>query len=139
MTNPPIDVPEAVMSAVDLNVVMFRDRRRNFRRVLEIAEIEEEDGLKPHTIYNWNSQEDSFSKEDSSRKIIDKLSLLTGMSEQDIEENLEEKISILEWMIEEDINDLDKVGKVVAEYYSDRDLVGKIREGVSSGDVLGDE
>jgi len=41
LVNPPIDVPETMVDAVDVNVVMFRDRRRNFRRAMEVAEITE--------------------------------------------------------------------------------------------------
>jgi flagellar protein FlaI len=130
MTHPPIDVPETVVGAVDLNVVMFRDRRRNFRRVFEIAEvIDDGEDVKPHTIYDWESQEDSFYKEGESRQVKDKLSRLTGLSQEDIEEDIEKKKEILEWMVKKDVSDLDKVGRVVAEYYSNEDeTMEKIRD-----------
>lgn len=142
MTNPPIDVSETVVSAVDLNVVMFRDRRRNFRRVLEIAEVidEEEDGLTPHTIYDWNSQEDTFYKKGVSKEVKDKLSRLTGMSESEIEEDIDEKTEILKWMVKKDVSDLETVGKVVAEYYSQEDkLINDIREGKSLEEIVPSE
>jgi flagellar protein FlaI len=125
MTNPPIDVPETVMSAVDLNVVMFRDRRRNFRRVLEIAEVVDDgDGdLEPHTVYDWESQEDAFYREGESRQVKDKLSRLTGLTDEEIENDIQEKKEILEWLVSNDVSDLDDVGRVVAEYYADKDAV----------------
>lgn len=130
MVNPPIDVSETVVGAVDLNVVMFRDRRRNFRRVLEIAEVidQDEGGVDPHTIYHWNSQEDKFYKEDTSNEIMEKLRRVTGMTDDEIEENISEKKEILLWMVEHDVDELEDVGRVIAEYYSDSDeVLEKIR------------
>ncbi|QGA80998.1 type II/IV secretion system ATPase subunit [Candidatus Nanohalobium constans] len=130
MTHPPIDVPETVVGAVDLNVVMFRDRRRNFRRVLEIAEvIDEGEDLKPHTIYDWGSQEDTFYKQGESEQVKDKLSRLTGMTEDEINEDIQNKKMILKWLVENEVDDLDRVGRVVAEYYNNEDsTLDKIRE-----------
>ncbi|PSH00828.1 MAG: CpaF family protein, partial [Nanohaloarchaea archaeon SW_7_46_7] len=39
LLNPPIDVAEQMVKSVDVNVVMFRERRRNFRRVFQVAEV----------------------------------------------------------------------------------------------------
>lgn len=141
MTNPPIDVPEAVVGAVDLNVVMFRDRRRNFRRVLEIAEvIDTDDDIKPHTIYDWNSQEDRFYKQDSSNQIMDKLKMVTGMTRDEIDENVEEKKQVLKWMVEHEVDELENVGRVIAEYYSDSDeILEKISEGADPEEIIPEE
>ncbi len=138
MTHPPIDVPETVVGAVDLNVVMFRDRRRNFRRVLEIAEvIDDGEDVKPHTIYDWESQEDSFYKEGKSKEVKSKLSKLTGMSQKDIEEDIETKKEILEWMVKKDVTDLGRVGRIVAEYYSDEEVtMEKISEMEDAEEVI---
>jgi len=138
MTNPPIDVPEAVVGAVDLNVVMFRDRRRNFRRVLEIAEvIEEDEDLNAHTIYDWNSQEDRFYKQDNSNELMSKLKMVTGMSQEEIDDNVDEKQMILEWMVDNDIDELEEVGRVIAEYYSGgEEVIDKIREGVEPEEII---
>ena len=139
MVNPPIDVAEAVVGAVDLNVVMFRDRRRNFRRVMEIAEvIDDEDYLRPNTVYEWDSQEDSFYKEGNSEEVMEKLKMVTGLTDEEIEQNIEEKKDILKWMVNNEIDDLDRVGRVVAEYYSDEgdQLVEKIRDNVDPEEII---
>ncbi|MEF8880231.1 MAG: type II/IV secretion system ATPase subunit [Candidatus Nanohaloarchaea archaeon] len=138
MTHPPIDVPETVVGAVDLNVVMFRDRRRNFRRVLEIAEvIDKGEDISPHTLYSWDSQEDAFYKEGKSKEVKDKLSRLTGLSSEEIEENIEAKTTILKWLVRHDVSDLDKVGKVVAEYYSSEDeTLEKIKEDSNPKEII---
>jgi flagellar protein FlaI len=138
MTHPPIDVPETVVGAVDLNVVMFRDRRRNFRRVLEIAEVVEDgEDIKPHTLYDWESQEDAFYKESSSTEVKDKLSKLTGLTEEEIEDDIDQKTEILEWLVRNDVSDLEDVGRIVAEYYSDKEKVmDKIEDEANPEEIL---
>ncbi|MDY6778476.1 MAG: type II/IV secretion system ATPase subunit, partial [Candidatus Nanohaloarchaea archaeon] len=39
LINPPINVPKTLIEAVDLNVVMFRDRKRNIRRAMQVSEV----------------------------------------------------------------------------------------------------
>jgi hypothetical protein len=131
MTNPPIDVPETVVEAVDLNVVMFRDRRRNFRRVLEVAEIlerEDEEGLEANKLYTWNSKEDEIHRENDSREIMDKLEMLTGLDQDALMDNLREKRQILDWMIDREVDTVEGVGRVIAEYYSHQDKVVEAAE-----------
>ncbi|QKQ98629.1 hypothetical protein GKQ38_03850 [Candidatus Nanohaloarchaea archaeon] len=131
MTNPPIDVPETVVEAVDLNVVMFRDRRRNFRRVLEVAEIledDEEEGLDANKLYTWDSKEDEIHRENDSKEIMDKLEMLTGLDQDELMDNLREKRQVLSWMIEHEVDSVEGVGRVVAEYYSHQDKVVEAAE-----------
>lgn len=131
MTNPPIDVPETVVEAVDLNVVMFRERRRNFRRVLEVAEIlerEDEEGLEANKLYSWNSKEDEIHRENDSREIMDKLEMLTGLDQDELMDNLREKRQVLSWMIDREVDSVEGVGRVIAEYYSQKDKVVEAAE-----------
>jgi flagellar protein FlaI len=131
LTNPPIEVPEMMVEAVDLNLVMFRDRRRNFRRAMELAEIdliEEEQEITANLIYEWDNREDEIQKKGHGRAIYETLKMHTGMTKEEIEDNLEEKRKTLQWMVDNDINDVDTVGHVVAEYYDDSDRVVEIVE-----------
>ncbi|MFB6145207.1 MAG: type II/IV secretion system ATPase subunit [Candidatus Nanohaloarchaea archaeon] len=130
MTNPPIDVPETVVEAVDLNVVMFRDRRRNFRRVLEVAEVldDEDEGLEPNKLYKWDSKEDEIHRANDSKEIMDKLEMLTGLDQDELMDNLREKRQVLSWMIEKEVDSVEGVGRVVAEYYSHQDKVVEAAE-----------
>lgn len=127
MLNPPIDVAEQMVQSVDVNVVMFRDRRRNFRRVLEVAEISKsgyrrgsgETSLGADVIYQWESEDDEIKKQRDSQQIIEKLKLHTGMERKEIDQNMADKVEVLEWMVDKQVNDVDEVGKVIAEYYQD--------------------
>lgn len=141
LTNPPIDVPEMMVEAVDLNLVMFRDRRRNFRRALELAEIElmDENEISTNIIYEWQSREDEFERKGRGRSLFENLTMHTGMTTDEIKEDLEDKKKILDWMIEEEVNDVDTVGQVVAEYYSDSEtVISKVEDGKNFEDVVTD-
>lgn len=134
LVNPPIDVPETMVDAVDVNVVMFRDRRRNFRRAMEVAEVTEKDGeeLSAEVIYEWQSKEDEIEKKQESKAIYNTLNLHTGMTREEMDQSIEEKKQILKWMEEKEVDDVDQVGKVIAEYYSDPETVIELSE--TSGD-----
>ncbi|MFB6203393.1 MAG: type II/IV secretion system ATPase subunit [Candidatus Nanohaloarchaea archaeon] len=136
MLNPPIDVAEQMVKSVDVNVVMFRDRRRNFRRVLEVAEVsksgyrrgEGETSLGANVIYEWDSENDEMNKKRESSNIVDKLMLHTGMDRGEIAENRKEKEEVLQWMLDKQINDVDEVGKIIAEYYQNEEEVVEMAE-----------
>lgn len=125
LVNPPIDVPKTMVDAVDVNVVMFRDRRRSFRRAMEVAEISEndEEEVQADVIYEWQSKEDEIEKKQESQSIFETLKLHTGMTRDEMDENIEEKKRVLKWMEENDVNSVDGVGRVIAEYYSDKENV----------------
>jgi len=129
LVNPPIDVPRTMVEAVDVNLVMFRDRRRNFRRAMEVAEIDlDEDAqeVEANVLYEWQSREDEIEKVDNSQSLYDTLKMHTGLTEEEIDENLKEKREILQWMQENDISDVNTVGRVIAEYYSDPERVSSL-------------
>jgi flagellar protein FlaI len=130
LVNPPIDVPKTMVDAVDVNVVMFRDRRRNFRRAMEVAEITEndKDELDADVIYEWQSKEDEIKKKQESQAIYETLKLHTGMTREEMNDAIEEKKMVLKWMEDKEIDDVDEVGKVIAEYYSDHDKIVEMVE-----------
>jgi hypothetical protein len=47
----------------------------------------------------------------------------TGMTDEEMERDLKEKECILQWMLDNRINTVNTVGKVVADYYHDREKV----------------
>ncbi len=47
----------------------------------------------------------------------------TGMSEFELEEDLKEKQSILQWALKNNIKTVNTVGKIMADYYKDKNYV----------------
>jgi len=135
LLNPPINVAEEMVKSVDVNVVMFRERRRNFRRVFQVAEVCKsgykrggETELGANVIYAWDSEEDEIKKERESTQIVEKLKLHTGMTRGEIFDNVDKKQKVLQWLVDHDITDVEKVGKIIAQYYSDEEKVVEMSE-----------
>ncbi len=128
MTKPPFDLPAEDLEAMDLVVVQFRDRRRGFRRTLEVAEILQstsEDKVTLNYLYRWDAHSDEFEAVNKSRRLFEKLNLYTGMTNDEIEKDLKEKKAVLEWMAKSDISDIESVGSIVSEYYKHKEELMK--------------
>jgi archaeal flagellar protein FlaI len=129
LTNPPINVPKTQLDMIDLLVVMFRDRRKGFRRAIEIAEIisvggeGSEASLQPNILYRWRPAGDKIAEHKPSVKLFEKLGLYTGLSEAQLKDDLKNKQKILEWMAKNNVTDLQMVGKIMAEYYKDEQTI----------------
>lgn len=124
LTNPPLDVPKNLLKAINLNVVMFRDRRKGIRRILQIAEIEADgDEAKANIIYRWSPEEDKLLKHSESSRFFEEISRNTGMTQKEISSYLEEKKKIITWLIKKQIRDLNSFGKVLNLYYKNKELL----------------
>ncbi len=129
LTNPPINVPPNLLKAVNLNVVMFRDRRKSIRRISQIAEFEaSQDRAEATVLYRWSPEEDKITKHSEAMKFFEDISRNTGMSQTDINKNLEEKKQVLSWLVKREIRDLNDFGRVMNLYYIDKEeLMAAIR------------
>lgn len=126
LINPPLSVPANLLNAVNLNVVMFRDRRKGIRRMFQLAEFDVSGGkTNANILYRWISEGDKIIKHASNSRFFEDISRNTGMIQTEIEKNLEEKKYILTWLIKNKIRSLKNFGKVMNYYYSDRDCLLK--------------
>lgn len=128
LVNPPIEVPKNLLEAVDLCVVMFRDRRKNIRRLYQVGEfIIEGEGqnmsVNTNMLYRWNPVKDIIVPHSKSMRIFEKLSSHTGMTQKEINDELQIRTRILNWLVAKNIRQIDEVGKVISKYYLDRDYV----------------
>jgi len=140
LIEPPISLPPLEIEGMDLIVVQYRDRKTNKRRTYEIAEIEgggARGGLSINTIYKWNARDDSFEAMNPASKLVGNLNMHTGMTEKEIAKDLEQRATILQWMLDEEINDIDSVGTIMTEFYSNPEMLLKaIKAKRSKSDVL---
>jgi archaeal flagellar protein FlaI len=129
LVNPPIEVPENLLEAVHLNVVMFRDRRKNVRRIYHIGEFilgENEGKVKPNLIYRWNPSTDKITKYSPSLKLFEQLSRHTGLSQTEIDGDIDEKKDILDFLVKKNVRNVHQIGKVMKEYYLNKEELLKI-------------
>jgi flagellar protein FlaI len=121
LTAPPINLPKSVLPSLGGIVVQFRNRRTGIRRTIEFSEITEDGSSKQ--IYRWDPKEDKLNKVGEISRLLEQLSLYTGMTEKEIEKNLNEKEKILKWMVNKKYFDVNIVGKIAADYYIMEDEV----------------
>ncbi len=128
LTSPPLNIPVSMISALSLIIVQYRNRRSGLRRTFQVAEVLE-DGT-PHVLLQFDIKKDVLVKTGTSKSLIDTLRLYTGMTNAEIQKNLEEKETILKWLVAQKIKDVDEVGLVMAEYYTNSgSLMKRVRMG----------
>ncbi len=136
MINPPISLPESMLEALHLTCVQFRQRRLGIRRTFELAEFVSTRGpggktrVTVNVLYSWNPRTDKLEMvrrgsklSDVSMRLVEEIQMHTGMSEFELEQDLKEKESILQWALDNNIKTVNTVGKIMADYYKDKDYV----------------
>jgi len=123
LTNPPIDVPPIMLPAISLIIVQFRNRRTGQRRTFQIAEILPD--ASANVLMQYDVKTDKISTVNRSKSFFDNLSLFTGYSQSDIERELEEKELVLKYLVKQNIESVDGVGRIMAEYYTEKDNLMK--------------
>jgi len=134
LTNPPIDLPEAMLECLHLILVQYRHRRLNIRRTFEVAEVVpsyKETGetlVGVNVLYRWKPKTDSLEKLWTSSRIFDEIGMHTGMTEKELNRDMKDKEGILNWLLKNKIATVNAVGKVIADYYDDKDFVIGVAE-----------
>jgi flagellar protein FlaI len=121
LINPPLNVPPNLLKTVNLNVIMFRDRKRGIRRILQIAEFDaDRDDAKANLLYRWSAEEDKMIKHSESSRFFEDIERNTGMSQLEIAKDLDEKKKIINWLIKNNIRNLTDFGKMMSMYYRNK-------------------
>ena len=136
LTNPPIDIPHTMLDTVHLNVVMFRDRRRNIRRVFEVGEFildrkrmgEGDLHYKPNVVYRWDPRDDVIKSSMMPIRLFEELVRHTGLNKDEIMQELGTKKNILEWMVKHKTRNVSQVGKILNLYYLEKESVLEVVE-----------
>jgi len=118
LTNAPLDVPKIMLSAISLIIVQFRNRRSGKRRTFQIAEILP-DG-EANVILQYDIKKDLLVRIGKSKALYDNIALFTGMTDSEITKELSDKVKVLNYLVKKNIDDVDGVGRIVAEYYTDK-------------------
>ncbi|MFH2019851.1 MAG: type II/IV secretion system ATPase subunit [archaeon] len=132
LTNPPIDVPKMMLPAISLIIIQFRNRRTGKRRTFQLAEILPDSTA--NILMQYNPKTDSLVKVAKSKALMQTLKLFTGFSDNDIKKDLKEKQDILKYLSKQKIDTVDGVGRIMAEYYTNKENLMKY---VKAGKLLG--
>ncbi len=128
LINPPLNVPPNMLKTVNLNVVVFRDRKKGIRRVFQVAEFEiTNNTVTTNILYRWVPEEDTIIKHSESSRFFEDILRNTGMSEKELKKDLDDKKKILSFLIENKIRNLNDLGKIMNLYYINKvDLLENI-------------
>ncbi len=118
LTNPPIDIPKMMLPVVPIIFVMVRNRRTGVRRVLQIAEVMETGD--PRVLFQLDPLRDRVVKVRDSVRLFEILKMYSGLSPKQIEMDLATKIGLLKWMVKNNLTDVNKIGLLIAKYYTGR-------------------
>ncbi len=118
LTNPPINLPKKLISSVGLMVVQHRNRRTGKRRTFQVAEID--DNGNPNLVMQHDSMKDIMNQTSKPDKLINTLNLYTGMGVDQIYQEIKEKMSVLKWLVDQNIADINKIGLIMSDYYTER-------------------
>jgi flagellar protein FlaI len=122
MVNPPISTPANLLSAVHLNVVQFRDRRKGIRRTYQVGEFvttETDKGIdvKANILYRWKASVDEIVPHAESVRFFEELSRHTGFNTDEIDKDIKRRVKILEYMMRHNVHTVDQVGTIMNHYY----------------------
>ncbi|MFC1753258.1 type II/IV secretion system ATPase subunit [Thermoproteota archaeon] len=115
----PINVPKTLLPAISMIIVQFRNRRTGLRRTFQIAEITRDSEAR--LLKQYDAKKDILLNVNKSKILMDQLTLYTGKSLQELSHDLSEKERILKWLVKHRIKNMNHVGRVMAEYYTDPD------------------
>lgn len=127
LTNAPLDVPKIMLPAISLLIVQYRNRRNGKRRTFQVAEITAQGD--PNVLMQYDAKNDSWTP---SKNMIENLlkvkstfyntiKSFTGMDDKELIIDHNEKVKILDYLVKHEITSVDAVGRIMAEYYTDRE------------------
>ncbi len=118
LINPPINISRTLLPAISAVTTMWRNRRTGVRRLLQIAEINKDSST--NILMQRDIRTDKLNWIKNSKTLFPTLMEQTGLNMQEIKDSLTEKVNILKWMAKNKINTVDGVGKVMANYYTNK-------------------
>ena len=133
LINPPIEIPKTMLPAISMIVVQYRNRRTGTRKTFQIAEILPDS--EPNVLIQLDIRKGVLKKVANSKALLSTIELFTGFSRNELTKSLKEKEMVLKWLVKNNINTVDTVGRVMAEYYTNKDnLMGYVKKNKILGD-----
>ena len=133
LTNPPIDIPRTMLPSISMIIVQYRNRRTGVRKTFQIAEILPDS--EPNVLIQLDIRKGVLKKVANSKALISTIELFTGFTRNELDKSLKEKEAVLKWLVKHNINTVDGVGRVMAEYYTNKDyLMDYVRKNKPLGD-----
>ncbi len=127
LTNPPMNVPDIMLPALDLVLMenkIYKDGT-TMRRITEVAEVAGLDRGKLilNNVYEWDPKEDDLRPTGKPSVLSQKIAKMKGMSLGELEDEIKRREKVIRWMMENKINRIDEVAKIFGRYYTEPDAL----------------
>jgi len=121
VTSPPMNVPEVMLSGLDLIVVEHRihDKKKGtIRRITEIAEVTGvlENKTSTQTLFERDSLKDKLIKTNVQSEYMKTLMKFTGYTSKQIEQELKDREEFFEELVKNGVHEMDQVVEKMHEY-----------------------
>jgi flagellar protein FlaI len=123
LTNPPIDIPKTMLPAISMIIVQYRNRRTGIRKTFQISEILPNSDA--NVIMQLDLKTGKLNKILKSKTLMSTIELFTGLSKNQLNKSLKDKEKVLKYLVKRKIDTIDNVGKIMAEYYTNKDNIMK--------------
>lgn len=133
LTNPPIEIPRTMLPAISMIVVQYRNRRTGTRKTFQIAEILPD--ATSNVLIQLDIRKGILKKVANSKALLSTIEMFTGYTRNELNKSLNEKAAVLKWIVKNKIDAVDTVGRVMAEYYTNKDsLMDYVKKNKPLGD-----
>ncbi|MBW2964739.1 hypothetical protein KY363_04730, partial [Candidatus Woesearchaeota archaeon] len=116
-------VPKTLMPAISMIIIQFRNRRTGMRRTFQVAEILPD--ASPNVLMQYDPKKDVLVSKAKSKSLYRTLEMFTGNSPAEIKRDLSEKELVLKYLVKQQVKDINNVGRLMAEYYTNKDSIMK--------------
>jgi hypothetical protein len=107
------------MPAISMIIIQFRNRRTGLRRTFQIAEILPD--ASANVLMQYDPKRDIMSQRGKSKSLFKTLEMFTGNTPTEINHDIAEKERVLNYLVKQQIRNINEVGSVMAEYYTNKD------------------
>ena len=108
-----------MLPAISMIIVQYRNRRTGQRKTFQIAETLPDSTT--NVLIQFDIRSNTFKKTSNSKSLMKTIEMFTGLTVSDINKITKEKEEVLKYLVKNDINTVDGVGRVMAEYYTNKE------------------
>jgi len=124
LINPPCDVPEIMIPALDLIIMqarIYHRRKGLIRRITEVAEVVGMEGGKPQLsrIYRYDPKLDETVETGVPSHLRNAIAEYAGMTGEEIREEIERRKTVIEYLRIKNMRSIHQVHDLIQEYYTD--------------------
>ena len=76
-----------------------------------------------NVVYKWHARSDRMEQVGPSIRVLGEVQMYSGMTEKEVRDDLAGKRAVLDWLLRKNIKEVNDVGKIITEYYIDKETV----------------